>query len=180
MRNDKLEIFNKDAYIHLEQNNSEFYDIIIADLPDPRSIELGRLYSHEFYSLCKRKLRPNGLIITQAGSPYFATKAYNCIDKTMQSAGFKTVKLHNQVLSMGEWGWIIGTKSQGIDAQKLKDQLQKIDFKNIETKWINTEAMQLMTSFGKEFYKPADSLEINKIHNPVLYQYYLDGNWDLY
>jgi spermidine synthase len=37
-----------------------------------------------------------------------------------------------------------------------------------------------MTSFGKEFYKPTDSLEINKIHNPVLYQYYLDGNWDLY
>jgi spermidine synthase len=180
MQSDKLEIFNKDAYIHLEQNNSDFYDIIIADLPDPRSIELGRLYSHEFYALCRRKLRPNGLIITQAGSPYFATKAYNCINKTIQSVGFKTVRLHNQVLSMGEWGWIIGAKSKDINAPQLKDKLQKIDFKNIETKWINTEAMQLMTSFGKEFYKPTDSLEINKIHNPVLYQYYLDGNWDLY
>ena len=101
MNSDKLSIFNTDAYIHLEQNNSDFYDIIIADLPDPRNIELGRLYSHEFYSLCNRKLRPNGLIITQAGSPYFATQAYNCIDKTIESAGFTTVKLHNQVLSMG-------------------------------------------------------------------------------
>jgi len=98
----------------------------------------------------------------------------------MQSAGFKTVKLHNQVLSMGEWGWVIGTKSNDIDAQQLKERLQNIAFKDLETKWINTEAMQLMTSFGKEFYKPIDSLEINKIHNPVLYQYYLDGNWDLY
>jgi spermidine synthase len=180
MKNDKLRIFNKDAYIHLEQNTSDFYDIIIADLPDPRNIELGRLYSHEFYSLCNRKLRPNGFIITQAGSPYFATKAYNCIGKTMQSAGFTTVNLHNQVLSMGEWGWVLGTKNKAVNTTQLKEKLQNIKFKNIETKWINTEAMQLITSFGKDFFKLNDSIEVNKVHNPVLYQYYLDGNWDLY
>ena len=180
MSSEKLQIFNKDAYIHLEQNISAFYDIIIADLPDPRNIELGRLYSHEFYSLCNRKLRPNGFIITQAGSPYFATKAYNCIDKTIESAGFKTVKLHNQVLSMGEWGWILGTKNTNISSEKLKEKLQNIEFKNIKTNWINNEAMQLVTSFGKDFFKLNDSIEVNKVHNPVLYKYYLDGNWDLY
>jgi spermidine synthase len=180
MNNDKLQVFNKDAYIHLEQNITDFYDIIIADLPDPRSIELGRLYSHEFYSICYRKLRPNGLIITQAGSPYFATKAYNCIDKTMQSVGFKTVNLHNQVLSMGEWGWILGAKNKQISSDLLKEKLQEIKFKDIQTNWINNEAMQLITSFGKDFYKSNDSIEINKVHNPVLYKYYLNGNWDLY
>ncbi|MBE7687919.1 polyamine aminopropyltransferase [Tenacibaculum finnmarkense genomovar ulcerans] len=180
MKNDKLSIFNKDAYIHLEQNKADFYDIIIIDLPDPRNIELGRLYSHEFYSLCNRKLRPNGLIITQAGSPYFATNAYNCIDKTITSAGFNTVKLHNQVLSMGEWGWILGTKNKEISSAKLKDKLQKIEFKNVKTNWINNQAMQLITSFGKEFFNSKDSIEVNKVHNPVLYNYYLNGNWDLY
>ncbi|MCG8729798.1 polyamine aminopropyltransferase, partial [Tenacibaculum finnmarkense] len=171
MKNDKLSIFNKDAYIHLEQNKADFYDIIIIDLPDPRNIELGRLYSHEFYSLCNRKLRPNGFIITQAGSPYFATNAYNCIDKTISSAGFNTVKLHNQVLSMGEWGWILGTKNKNISSNQLKDKLQKIEFKNVKTNWINNEAMQLITSFGKEFFNSKDSIEVNKVHNPVLYNY---------
>jgi spermidine synthase len=180
MNSGKLRIFNKDAYIHLEQNTSDFYDIIIADLPDPRNIELGRLYSHEFYSLCNRKLRPNGLIITQAGSPYFATKAYNCIGKTIESAGFTTVNLHNQVLSMGEWGWILGTKNTNINSTQLKEKLQNIEFKNIQTNWINNEAMQLITSFGKEFFNTTDSIKVNKVHNPVLYKYYLDGNWDLY
>ncbi|MEP5339190.1 MAG: polyamine aminopropyltransferase [Algibacter sp.] len=180
MSSKKLQIFNKDAYIHLEQNTTEFYDIIIADLPDPRNIELGRLYSHEFYSICNRKLRPNGFLITQAGSPYFATKAFNCIDKTIQSAGFTTVKLHNQVISMGEWGWILGTKNKAINAEVLKDKVQNIEFKNVQTKWINKEAMQLITSFGKDFFRLNDSIEVNKVHNPVLYQYYLDGNWDLY
>lgn len=180
MNNKKLTIYNKDAYIHLEQNTTDFYDIIISDLPDPRNIELGRLYSHEFYSLCNRKLRPNGLIITQAGSPYFATKAYRCIDKTIQSAGFTTAKLHNQVISMGEWGWIIGTKNKDVSSEVLKNKLQSIEFKNVKTKWINKEAMQLITSFGKDFFKLNDSIEVNKVHNPVLYQYYLNGNWDLY
>ena len=180
MHSDKLRIFNKDAYIHLEQNSADFYDIIIADLPDPRNVELGRLYSHEFYTLCYRKLRKNGLIITQSGSPYFATKAYNCIDKTMQSAGFITAKLHNQVISMGEWGWIIGTKSTLTNKAQFKQKLQALDFSEITTKWIDNEAMQLITSFGKDFFKSKDSIEVNKVHNPVLYQYYLKGNWDLY
>jgi spermidine synthase len=180
MSSSKLRVFNKDAYIHLEQNSVDFYDVIIADLPDPRNVELGRLYSHEFYTLCLRKLRKNGLIITQAGSPYFATKAYNCIDKTMQSAGFTTAKLHNQVISMGEWGWIIGTKNTTISKQGFKQKLQALNFSNTNTNWIDNEAMLLITSFGKDFFSPKDSVEVNKIHNPVLYQYYLKGNWDLY
>ena len=71
MNSSKLSVFNKDAYVHLEQDVNSFYDVIIIDLPDPRNIELGRLYSHEFYTLCYRKLRPKGLLITQAGSPLF-------------------------------------------------------------------------------------------------------------
>jgi spermidine synthase len=180
MHSDKLKIYNKDAYIHLEQNTADFYDVIIADLPDPRNIELGRLYSHEFYTICHRKLRKNGLIITQAGSPYFATDAYNCIDITMQSAGFTTTKLHNQIISMGEWGWILGTKNPNISAAKLTEKLRAIKFENIKTNWINQEAMQLITSFGKDFYKSNDSVQVNKVHNPVLYKYYLKGNWDIY
>ena len=180
MHSEKLNIYNKDAYIHLEQNTTDFYDVIIADLPDPRNIELGRLYSHEFYSICYRKLRKNGLIITQAGSPYFATDAYNCIDITMQSAGFTTTKLHNQIISMGEWGWILGTKNSNISSDRLKEKLREIQFKNVQTNWINQEAMQLITSFGKDFFKSNDSIKVNKVHNPVLYKYYLKGNWDIY
>ena len=181
MHSEKLSIYNKDAYAHLELDNNSFYDVIIIDLPDPRSIELGRLYSHEFYSICYRKLRPNGYIITQAGSPYFATKAFQCIEKTMQSAKFSTIPLHNQVLSMGEWGWVIGAKNNTNSKNELKQQLQSLEFSTISTKWINNEAMQLITSFGKDvFFNNHKEIEINKIHNPVLYQYYLNGNWDLY
>ena len=70
-----------------------------------------------------------------------------------------------------------------IDGRKEKKRLESLVFSNISTKWINTEAMKLLTSFGKDSYlnkNTHDNIEVNKIHNPVLYQYYLKGNWDLY
>ena len=65
--------------------------------------------------------------------------------------------------------------------RKLKEKLRSLRFENISTQWINNEAMLLITSFGKDIYTlPTDSIQENRIHNPVLYRYYLEGNWDLY
>ena len=118
-------------------------------------------------------------MITQAGSPYYAARAFNCIDLTMQEAGFTTLPLHNQVVTLGEWGWVMGAKN--VDKEQLKKALQNLDLKGIPTTWINKEAMTLISSFGKKaFMQDAMQVEVNRIHHPVLYQYYLDGRWDLY
>ena len=180
MNHDKLTIINADGYNYLEDNNN-YYDAIIIDLPDPKTIEIGRLYSYEFYKLCHKRLRPHGLVITQAGSPYYAAKAFNCIDITMQEAGFATVPLHNQVITLGEWGWILGSKSG--NSENLTKALKALEFENpkIETRWINHDAMTLVTSFGKTLFEDDTvDIEINKIHNPVLYKYYLNGKWEFY
>jgi len=176
MHSEKLEIINEDGFNYIEETN-EFFDVIIVDLPDPKSIEINKLYTKEFYQIAKIHLRPNGMIITQAGSPYYATEAFNCIEATMKAGGFNTLPLHNQVMTLGEWGWIIGAKK--MPSEKIKENLRKIHFQEIETRWINNEAMYQITSFGKSLFETND-LEINTINNPVLYQYYLRGNWDLY
>lgn len=178
LSSDKVKIHNMDGYRFMEET-LEFYDAIIIDLPDPKTVELGRLYSYEFYKLCHKQLRPNGFIISQAGSPYYATQAFLCINNTLSAAGFATAKLHNQILTLGQWGWIIGSKQ--IPQDKLKDSLQNLTFEDVGTKWLNQEAMLHITSFGKDIYfDQKDSVQINKIHEPVLYHYYLNGNWDLY
>ncbi|HKJ40972.1 MAG TPA: polyamine aminopropyltransferase [Sunxiuqinia sp.] len=174
----RVHVINEDGYKYL-QSDSDYYDVILVDLPDPRSVELGRLYSYEFYKTCYRRLRPGGVIVTQSGSPYFATRAFLCINKTMQVAGFTVQPLHNQVITLGEWGWNLGQKQ--CPHASLKKALQALHFQSVKTKWINNEAMQLMTSFGKDIYPwKKDTVEINRIHHPVLYKYYLQGNWDLY
>ncbi len=174
----KVKVLNSDGFTYIS-NNSNFYDVIIVDLPDPRSVEISRLYSQEFYKIAYKHLRPNGIIISQAGSPYYATEAFKCILETMKSAGFNTIPLHNQVLSLGEWGWVFGAKMD--KTINLKNKLQELSFDNTETEWLNKEAMSLITSFGKNFFPvETDSIRINKIHDPVLYRYYLDGNWEIY
>lgn len=174
----KLEIINTDAFNFMEKGQN-YYDAIIVDLPDPRSVELNRLYTLQFYQLCHLKLKKHGVLVTQAGSPYYATKAFLCIDKTMAAAGFTTQKMHNQVITLGEWGWVMGVKSwpKGKD---LKSALQQMSF-NVPTRWLNQDAMLMMCNFGKNIYEATnDSIAINQIQNPVLYRYYLKGNWDLY
>lgn len=178
LSNEKVVIINDDAYNYV-QETKEFFDVIFIDLPDPRSVELGRLYSLEFYKNCRRLLRQQGVLVTQAGSPYFATRAFLCINKTLEEAGFITQPLHNQVVTMGEWGWILAQKESPYD--NLKKVLQNLRFNGIETNWINNEAMQLITSFGKNTYIwKQDTVRVNRIHDPVLYKYYIKGSWDLY
>ena len=176
----KVHIHNQDGYTFMEQDRDAYFDVIIIDLPDPKTVELGRLYSQEFYQLCKRKLRPHGLIITQAGSPYYATDAFKCIDLTMRAAGYSTQGLHNQVLTLGEWGWVLG--STDIPQENLSQRLRTLKFGKLPTRWLNDEAMLMMTSFGKGIYPgfKVDSVQINTVQNPVLYRYYLNGNWDIY
>ena len=172
----KVKILNEDGFTFLE-NCESFYDVIIIDLPDAKSIEVNKLYTKEFYNMAHHVLRPNGHIITQAGSPYYATKGFHCINKTMESAGFKTLQLHNQVLTLGEWGWIIGSKRNNKD--NMIQIMKKASYDDLNNKWLNKESINLITSFGKPLFDTSN-VEINTINSPVLYKYYLEGNWDLY
>ncbi|NQZ75803.1 MAG: polyamine aminopropyltransferase [Ekhidna sp.] len=176
LSNEKVEVINQDGFTFLE-GVKEPYDLIIADFPDPRTVDLGRLYSKEFYWLCRKALNPEGLMITQAGSPYYAKEAFECIDKTMASAGFHTLQLHNHVLTLGEWGWVIGSKLD----RDLKEDLKEISIEDLETKWLTNEALTGLVSFGKQVFKSSETVvDVNQIHSPVLYKYYLKGRWDLY
>ena len=172
----RVKILNTDGFTFLEKSES-FYDLMIVDLPDAKNLEINKLYTQEFYQMANRLLRPNGHLITQAGSPYYATRSFYCINKTMKSAGFETLQLHNQVLTLGEWGWIIGSKHYRKD--QMIDEMKKASYEVLNNKWLNTESISLITSFGLPLFDTS-KVQINTINSPVLYRYYLDGNWDLY
>lgn len=175
---DRLEVVNDDGFAYLEKMRRKF-DAIIIDLPDPKSVELSRLYSREFYRLCYSRLEEHGVMITQAGSPYYAERAFKCIEATVSHAGFTSVPLHNQVVTLGEWGWILGAKN--ISRKDLINDIKNISLKNINTKWLNEDGLKMICSFGKTVFEGVESkVEINAIHNPVLPRYYEAGFWDVY
>ncbi len=46
----------------------DVYDVVIVDFPDPRSIELCKLYSKEFYLKLRRVLSAHGVAAIQSTS----------------------------------------------------------------------------------------------------------------
>lgn len=96
-----------DAFSWLRAN-SERFDVIIADFPDPDSEDLAKLYSTELYSMvARRHLRPGGRLVVQSGSPYFAPEAFWSIAETINSADLRTVPYHVDVPSFGDWGFVL-------------------------------------------------------------------------
>ncbi|MDR4503363.1 MAG: polyamine aminopropyltransferase [Candidatus Scalindua sp.] len=175
----KVHVTNQDAFKFVE-NNKEIFDVIIADLPDPNSIHLARLYSKEFYSLCLKSLTRYGVFVTQATSPVHSVNSYLCIISTMKSAGFTVLPYHNNIPTLGEWGWCLGMREETITFDMLKSKVMKIDLENIPTQFLNNEAIISMIHFGKGILNKKEAVKINTILNPVLVQYYKKGAWAVY
>lgn len=181
MNDARLEVVNGDAAAFIEQD-SRLYGVIIVDLPDPDSVDLMHVYSEKFYGMLHRHLIEGGVMVTQAASPYFAPKAFRCLVKTIRAAGFPVLPYHNQIPTMGEWGWVMGMKSRRIDEPGLKAAMLSRSFDDIETRYINHDAMVSMLHFGKGVLEPESMAEVkvNTELNPVLYRYYLAGTWGVY
>lgn len=175
--NPKVEVRNLDAFNYLE-GNGKIFDIIIADFPDPRNSELSRLYSLEFFNIVKKHLSEDGIFITQACSPYFAPKVYNCIDTTIKAAGFGTLRLRNHVPTMGEWGFILASKR--LDPNELEKRFLTIAVDEKKTKWLNNNVLKALISFGKTYNDPGFRPGINNLTDPLLYRYFEDSDWGLY
>ncbi|MCP4411039.1 MAG: polyamine aminopropyltransferase, partial [Gammaproteobacteria bacterium] len=174
----KVNIINQDAFKFIE-NREAFYDIIFIDLPDPNSVTLARLYSREFYTLCQRRLNKYGIIVTQASSTVYSANAFVCILKTMESAGMSVLPYHNQIPTLGEWGWCMGMRKDVVTNERLKKELLKIDL-TIPTTFLNKDAIVSMVHFGKGVLDKEEDIEVNTILNPVLVKYYKKGSWDVY
>ncbi len=181
MNDSRLKIVNQDAGTFLKEDN-HYYGAIIIDLPDPDSIDLMHLYCVNFYRLAARHLRPGGVMVTQATSPYFSRQAFLCIIKTIKEAGFTSMAYHNQIPTMGEWGWVLGVKAGAMDEQTLKQRVLDINFDSLKTRFLNNDAMVSMTHFGKGIIEPnqMDKIKVNTQLNPVLQDYYQAGTWDMY
>ncbi len=173
-----VQIINIDADLFIsnfaKNGESEIFDVIIVDLPDPNSVELAKLYSREFYSKLRFVLKEDGVISVQATSPYHAKKSYLCIKKTMESAGFRVISYHDNVPSFGEWGWFLGF-SETFPKEKINEKISKLTIKK-ETKYLTGEKFRAATVFGKNWLE-APEIEVNSLMQPVILRYYLDESW---
>jgi len=173
----RVTVVNEDAFSFL-LGTTHLFDAIIIDLPDPSSIELSRLYSLEFYRLSRKHLKRGGTIVTQATSPFFSLEAFLSIIKTLAKAGFSVLPYHNHVPTLGEWGFVLGVDATLMDPSTLKEIVPHLPFGDVETRFLNQEAMISMAHFGKGIFET--EVKVNRQSAPVLQKYYREGRWEIY
>lgn len=106
----KVTIYNEDAFVWA-RSNTQSYDFIVIDFPDPSNYSLGKLYTTTFFREINRMLSPDGCMVIQSTSPFVARKSFWIINQTLKKEGFRTAPYHCYVPSFGEWGFILGFKN---------------------------------------------------------------------
>ncbi|MBV9885578.1 MAG: polyamine aminopropyltransferase [Acidobacteria bacterium] len=126
----KLHVINADAFPWIDSNTDSF-DFIVIDFPDPTNYSLGKLYTTAFYRAVARHLSAQGVIVVQSTSPMFARDSFWCIANTLKQAGLKTYPYHVYVPSFGEWGFVLASQHDYTPPTSLPAGLRFIDVKGI-------------------------------------------------
>ncbi len=160
---EKLTSYAQDAFSFINQAGI-LYDRIIIDMPDPHNEAINKLYSREFYTMIKRRMAPEAVLVTQSASPFFTRNVYWCIENTLNSVFDHTLSYSTTLPSFGIWGFNM--------AKNNSDFPEQIHF-DIETRAITDESMLA----AKVFTKDIDKLDtpVNTIMEPKLYQLYIDN-----
>lgn len=162
----RVHVTNADAFTWLKSNTNQ-YDFIIADFPDPSNFSLGKLFTTAFYTRVQPALRPHGAMVVQCTSPWVARKSFWCVDETLRVSGFVTEPYHIYVPSFGEWGFILASYEPLPEGLHLPDHL----------KFITEDSTRDM------FHFPADmgpvKVEPNRLNNQMLVRYF-EEEWAHY
>jgi spermidine synthase len=116
----RVEVVNADAFQWLRENRERF-DVIVADMPDGTDVGTAKLYTVEFYSLLSRALAEDGRVVVQAGSPFFAPKAYWSVGDSLKEAGLAPTPYNVDVPSFGNWGFYLATAGAAPDLRVPED-----------------------------------------------------------
>jgi spermidine synthase len=100
----RVGVINEDAFSFLNRT-SDRYGVVIVDMPDPRTPDLAKLFSVEFFRLVSRHLARGGFTVVQATSPYYARDAFWSVNHSLAAAGLNVRAYHVLVPTFGDWGF---------------------------------------------------------------------------
>ena len=168
-----MTIRNSDAWQYVE-GTDQVFDVIIADLPDPKNLALSKLYTRQFYGALMERLSAQGVMVTQAGSPLFARQAFWSVAETLEAArnpyapgeGLRVRPYHVYLPSFGDWGFVMAAP------QALKPRELSLPE---GLKFLNDAVWQAAQVFGADT-GPVEA-EVNTLQSHALAGYYQAG-WD--
>ncbi|MGV9695894.1 polyamine aminopropyltransferase [Streptomyces sp. NPDC003470] len=160
----RAEVVNADAFTWLRDARQR-YDAVIIDFPDPDSASLAKLYSVEFYHLLGQVLAPQGRVMVQSGSPFFAPKTYWSIAKTIETAGYATTEFQVDVPSFGNWGFVLAARGTGAPPLRLAADVPKL-------RYLDDAVLRSATVFPVD--RRRTDVRASTLMDPAVLEYVLD------
>ncbi len=161
LRDPRVKVVNADAFNYLQQTRQR-YDRVIIDMPDPHNEALSKLYSREFYRLIARRLAPDGALVTQSSSPFFARRTYWSVARTIRAAGYHLFSYQVTIPAFGIWGFHLGRRTQ-VSLAEIR--------LSVPTRFLTDKVLASAAVFGKDI-APVDS-PVNTLLEPVIYMLYV-------
>jgi len=159
----KLHVINADAFPWVDANTDSF-DFIVIDFPDPTNYSLGKLYTTAFYRAVARHLSAQGFMVVQSTSPMFARDSFWCIAQTLKQAGLQTYPYHVYVPSFGEWGFVLAGTHEYSAPTSLPPGLR----------FLNVEGLAALFQFPPDMAPLA--MPPNQLNSQVLVRAY-ENDW---
>ena len=160
-----VNLIAEDAFSFLNQNEQK-YDLIVADLPDPSSEGVARLYSKQFFLMVKRALSDSGIFVTQAGDIYFSNTVFSCIHRTLASVFDYVSPYHTYVPSFGDWGFVM------VSRQPITQPVVTLP---THLRYLTDAQMTAGFLLPKDV--SVENTNINTLDNPIILNYYLK-DWE--
>ncbi|GAA1916902.1 polyamine aminopropyltransferase [Streptomyces sodiiphilus] len=157
----RVTVVNEDAFRWLREAPPEKFDAVLVDLPDPKSTATAKLYSVEFYTLISRAMAPDGRLVVQAGSPFFAPRTYWSIETSLREAGFGTTPYQVDVPTFGNWGFVLAGR-QAAPPARLAGQVPELRF-------LDQEVLSAATVFPLD--RRAEEVQASTLMRPRVLEY---------
>ncbi len=158
----RVTTYNEDAFTFLNQAGP-LYNRVIIDFPDPHNEALSKLYSKEFYTIVRKRLAQDGALVTQSSSPFFARRAFWCINATLAAIFDQTLAYNTALPSFGIWGFNLATSGASIPS------VWDID---VPTKAIRPATLAKAMVFDNDIGQVKTL--VNSLFMPKLYQFYAE------
>lgn len=170
----EVQLLHLDASRFIAEAADQRYDVAILDFPDPSSPGLAKLYGLSFYGQLQQLLRPGGIILQQATSPWHARESFLCIGETMRAAGLSAVPLHANVPSFGDWGWWLAAQKEKRSEARFQSDLDLITAFPVPTRYLSGETFQAARVFAPGFLEisPDSPISITTLNDPAIFRYY--------
>jgi len=145
------------------------FDVVIADFPDPATAPLARLYSVTFYGRVLQRLAPDGLLVTQASTPFFTPRVMASIRATLAELSLQSRPYSVDVPSFGPWGFVLAHRpGQALTAAALP----------FRGRWIDADQLQRLFVLPRDLQPPPGQTVLpNRLSRPVLADYQRQGLW---